>query len=148
MFYLFPIYFVLFGIAFGQNEFLFPSDGQDNNCGKQENCISFKDCDKAVQEWQLTKTKPKSCYFEGNEQYVCCPVQKPLTRIRDSTSASISEDSKTEIFLINIQNIQIYFIVCNEYYNAFAEKLGGGFKINVVGGVNAAPREFPFMVIF
>lgn len=36
-------------------------------------------------------------------------------------------------------------IGCESYYPQVNWNTGG-FKINVVGGVNAMPREFPFMV--
>ncbi|XP_039967452.1 serine protease snake-like isoform X1 [Bactrocera tryoni] len=57
----------------------FPKDHTfDNNCtlpnGQQGVCRKFMDCGTAVPE---RNEKPKTCYFEGAEQFVCCRVPRP-----------------------------------------------------------------------
>ncbi|KAL5283339.1 hypothetical protein ACFFRR_005928 [Megaselia abdita] len=104
----------------------FPSVGQENSCIEGEVCKKFKDCKSAVKAWNNLRKQPNVCYFQGKDQYVCC------SNGGSSNSRIIEKPSTSQ------QKCDDYYPLIN--FNP------GGFKINVVGGVNAAPREFPFMV--
>ncbi|XP_036325276.1 serine protease snake-like [Rhagoletis pomonella] len=54
------------------------NDDFNRNCtlsnGQPGVCRSLVDCGTALNE---RKVRPKTCYFEGSEQFVCCRVQRP-----------------------------------------------------------------------
>ncbi|CAD6993515.1 unnamed protein product [Ceratitis capitata] len=58
--------------------FFRPDHTFDKNCtlpnGEQGICRSFMDCGTAVAE---ASERPKTCYFEGNDHFVCCRVPRP-----------------------------------------------------------------------
>lgn len=47
-------------------------DNDKEPCDSGEVCKSFAECEAEVNEWKISKKFPKTCYFKGKEQFVCC----------------------------------------------------------------------------
>ncbi|KAL5283765.1 hypothetical protein ACFFRR_006189 [Megaselia abdita] len=66
---------LIFGIFlnFTSSQVHFPKISENVACLDGETCTSFRKCEVAFRSWKQFRTQPKSCYFKGKEQFVCCP---------------------------------------------------------------------------
>lgn len=50
--------------------FIFPDDLLTTECLGV--CKELDSCPSALENWRTLKIRPKTCYFEGDLQFVCC----------------------------------------------------------------------------
>ncbi|XP_011292313.3 serine protease snake [Musca domestica] len=50
-----------------------------NSVGLKGHCVPYPKCSSAVQNWQYYQRMPFSCYFNGYENFVCCPEAYVIT---------------------------------------------------------------------
>lgn len=87
MYSIFGILFLLQSVAC---QLRFPTARQDeNSCGEGQVCKKYSECDSAVRAWEISKKLPKTCYFEGKQQFVCCSDE------RDTAIRNPDDDSNT-----------------------------------------------------
>lgn len=67
-------------------------------CESGEKCVSFEECESAIKAWKSKEPLPKSCYFKGKIQYVCCSVnQQEQQPVREPKPAPLPQASSINI---------------------------------------------------
>lgn len=101
-------YILAFSSTLTSSQVHFPFVSDRNDCSPDEVCMSFRKCETAFSAWKQFRTQPKSCYFKGTEQFVCCATSYPEPSTK-AIKKTLSEKSEVlaKNFMVNVQ--KIYF---------------------------------------
>lgn len=79
-------------------------DNDQGSCESGQVCKSFKECETAITDWKTKRRSPKTCYFKGREQFVCCSEENHSS----SHMGSISRKSKNVSYSHSLNQLILY----------------------------------------